>query len=151
MGAGEQVIRTFNFAKRFSIGFTVGVDAVNANSVRYVQLKAAATIGDLAAPGIGIKIVNATLYGESYGSERGTIELMTLTSTKEYQMEIQHNPIAGEINFCVGGVLKGQITTAAYIPNATEALVNMFCSVSNGATGAEIKMFVSPPELVMEI
>jgi actin-like ATPase involved in cell morphogenesis len=151
MGSPASVIRTFNFAKRGNIGFSVGVQVLNATSVRYVQLKAATTIGDLGAKGIGIKIANATLYGESFGSARGEVELMTLESTKEYRIEIQHDPVSGIIAWYVNGVLKGVQTTAANIPSAAEALTNLLCSVDNGATAAEVIMFVSPIEFLMEV
>lgn len=140
-----------NLAKRTTIRFVIYPTYSVANAVRYWHIKEANTHGDLAAIGLGLKLVNLTLYGESYGSERGAVELMTLESVKEYPITIEHDPVGGSIKWYVGGVLKGEQSTPAAIPNASFSTAGRFVlSITNGATASDAQLYTTPAEGIQE-
>jgi hypothetical protein len=125
-----------NFAKKLRLSLLLQTDGDDAEKVAYFQLKQAHTIADLAAPGLGIKIVNGALYGESYGSARGVVDLgTTLTRQKCYRVDIVHTP-GSKIEWYVNNVLAGTQSTAANIPNAVTAGDGDFVlGIANGPTG----------------
>ena len=58
-----------------------------------IQLKEVDTIGALGAKGIGLKVLNFALWGESYGTELGEVDLATsLTSLLDKAIFIVHDP-----------------------------------------------------------
>ncbi|MDD4721875.1 MAG: hypothetical protein PHR07_03915 [Acidaminococcaceae bacterium] len=140
-----------NCAKRFSVRFAISCITLSADHTRYLQIKAANTIGDLGAAGMGIKIVNDKLYAESFGTERGEIELMTIATATAYEINIQHDPVAGTIKWYVNGVLKGTQSTAVNIPVAAIAAANVLSSVSNGGAAQAGNMNVSSMHFLMEV
>jgi hypothetical protein len=118
-GGGTNSANFFDFSKKSSISFPFMASVSIGASKRYLQIKAATTHGDLAAAGIGIKLVDLVLYGESFGTEHGEVELMTLTTAVGYNIAIEHDPTA--IKWYVNGVLKGTQSTAAKIPSVVLA------------------------------
>lgn len=137
-----------NFTKRKVIVFTVNCKGDDAQYIRYVQIKPSAGApahGDLAAVGLGVKISNLTLLGESFGTEHGEVELMTLTAERSNLIVIDHNPGAGRIDWYVDGVLKGSQTTAAKVPNDIPGnALRYVMSIGNGTKAAEARLYVSP-------
>ena len=139
-----------NFAKKLVARFVFYINAGDENFVRYIQLKAETEHGNLATVGIGLKISNLTLYGESFGTERGEIELMSLIAAREYQITIEHDPVNGKINWYVGGVLKGTQSTSAKIPITASLAGRFLISTTNGATASASQIYCSSVDILQE-
>ena len=106
------------------------------------QLKEAATIGALAAKGIGIRVDALALVGESYGTQLGTVSLGVSIASENTptHIVIVHDSSVPEIKWytVIGGVatLRGTQSTAANIPSgdagATSRLVLSTLSPAGG-------------------
>lgn len=149
-GCAEAGLYTlFDLRKRCLISFVLTADTSIADSVRYFQFKEATTHGDLGALGLGVKLSNLTLYGESYGSERGEVELLTLSTGRSYKINIEHDPVAGFIKWYVNGVLTATQSTAAKIPNAvTTGACYAVLSCINGATATTCRLIISAIQIL---
>ena len=135
--------------KKLYIIFNYARFTDNAEAVARVQLKSVNSIGALGDLGIGIRLDNLVLVGESYGTVLGELDLATtLTVTFVYQIVIVLDPSVPKIEWYVNGVLKGTQSTATKIPSgagvATIALVN---SVANGATAAGAYSIIMHPKI----
>ncbi len=141
-----------NLNKRKVVSFLISVSGDNAQNVRYAQIRqdhSAPTLSDLTAGGYGIKINNLSMVGESYGTERGEVALMTLAEGLNYLITIDHYPAEGRIDWYVDGVLKGVQATAAAVPNAVPANPLRFvASVSNGTNDADARLYFSPIHVI---
>ena len=115
----------------------------DAEAVARVQIKQTNAEGALAAKGIGLRIDNLALVGESYGTALGVVDLATSLGAdyQVVQVVIVHDPgasIKWYIRTTAGGTLtlKGTQSTVANIPSglagAGSTLVH---SIINGATG----------------
>jgi hypothetical protein len=105
-------------------------------AVSYVQLKESNAEGALAQRGIGIELQNLTLYGEGYGTSRGTVNLGTLTSG--YIVKIKIVKKSSKIEFYVNNELKGTLTGSA-VPNVPGTAPAFFVlSARNGSTGVNV-------------
>jgi len=138
------------FTKKLAIMFMVSRNTSDTEAVTYVQIKAATTIADLVAAGIGIKINNFTLLGESYGSARGEVNLSTtMASFEAYPILILFDP-ASKVEWYVRGALAGTQSTAANLPSGNpNAQVNI--SIKNGATGGvQAELYISPILILKE-
>lgn len=126
-----------NWNKKISLVFVYLREVSDAQVVARLQLKEAVTIGALAAKGMGVKVLNFALWGESYGTALGEIDLgITLNDTYEKQVVIFHDPGVPKIEWYVDGVLKGTQSTAAYIPSGGGgASCRLVHSIANGAGG----------------
>ncbi len=125
-----------NWGRKLYLIFNYCRYQAESETVARLQLKEANTEGALAAKGIGIRVDNLSLVGESYGTELGAVDLAaTLIHDQTAQVVIVHYP-ASKIEWYVNGVLKATQAVAARIPSglagATSTLVH---SVVNGATG----------------
>ena len=142
-----------DFRNRFiwTFSFTASGGS-NANFRRYIQLKEANTAGDLGAIGLGLKLANLTLTGESYATARSDVALMTISaSSTYYTVTIDHFP-GVKVDFYINGTLKGSITTAANVPNAlTSADCYMFLATANGAHDPDVSatLALAGPEIAM--
>jgi len=127
----------FNWDKKTYLIFNYVRRLSDAEAVGRVQLKEAITIGALAAKGIGLRVDNLALMGESYGTELGEVNLnTTITDQYQYQIVIVHDPSVPNIKWYVNGVLKGTQSTSAKIPSGVAGTYNHFAhSLANGATG----------------
>lgn len=135
-----------DLSKRMVISCSIAANLSDAQVVRRIQLKQANTEGALAAPGLGIKVVNKALWGESYGSENGEIDLATsLADDTAYKLEIVHDPDAGKIEWYVNNVLKGTQATVAKVPTASTGDGYYVISIINGATGGVNAILWSGP------
>ena len=140
-----------DFSKNIRIAFTLAVSGDDAGLVRYVQLKRASTHGDIANVGIGIKIANLTLYGESYRTERGEVELMTLTAGKEYLVVIEHFGPGKTVRWFVGGSQKGAQYTTTKVPYAlADAAHYLVCSINNGAGTTDGYLYIAGMEIIKQ-
>lgn len=137
-----------NLTKRKALSFMLSISGDNAQIVRYVQIRqdsSAPAYEDLGAAGFGIKLSNLALIGESYGSEHGEVALMNLTAALMYLITIDHDPVAGRIDWYVNGVLKGSQTTATKVPNATPtAPLRFVASIGNGTAEVDGRLYFSP-------
>ncbi len=122
----------------FSIARLDNVSAVD--EVVRVQLKTVNTEGDLAASGIGVYVAGDQLYGETYGSERGTVLLGTVSANIMYNIRIRTANAA--VYFYVNGVLAGSITAAAEI-SASVTTAKLVFSANNGGNAQWVTLIVS--------
>ena len=125
----------WDMRKRWLIGFNLAIANADAQASAALQFKAATTIGDLGAVGLGVQCANLALSGESYGSARGSVSIATLTAGKSYHVGIELFP-GLKVDYYLDGVLTATQSTAANVPNALFAANgNIFAKVANGAAG----------------
>ena len=139
--------------KKLYLILNVGRQNADAEAVARVQIKETDVEGALGAKGIGLRIDNLALVGESYGTELGTVDLATsLTEVKEKQVVIIHSPAIPAIYWYVNGVLKGTQSTAANIPSGSAgATTFMVYSIKNGADGgSDARLFIFQPKIWQE-
>ncbi len=110
----------------------------DAQVIARFQLKDVITGGVLTDKGIGIRVDDKALKGESYGSSLGVVDLgMNVIENIEYQIVIVHTPAVPKIEWFVNGVLKGTQTTAANIPGGVSTSgATVVHSIIRGVTGA---------------
>lgn len=120
----EKAIFVFNYAPSGNV----------ATAVRRVQFKSVNAIGALGAKGLGIRVDNLDLFGESYGTALDSVDLgVALTGSNVRQIVIVHDPTIPEINWYVDGVLKGTQATANRIPSGVSTGSYMVHSLVKGA------------------
>lgn len=138
-----------NWDKKVYIIFNVTREESSAAAICRFQVKEITAEGQLAAKGLGIRIDNFVLKGESYGTSLGVVDLATtLTSTYPYQIVIIHYP-GSKIEWYVNGVLKGTQLTVANIPSGI-AVAQAVCSSINGATAANATLNIAHPKIWQE-
>jgi hypothetical protein len=122
-----------DWTKRLEIHFTIARLNSDPECVARVQLKESNALGALAQKGVGIEIANYALRGEGYGTARGTVDLMTLTDDRPYEIRIVKD--GSVLEFWVNNVLLGQLS-GAYVPNVPGTGNAYFVvSINNGPTG----------------
>jgi len=122
-----------DFSKRILWGFSIRRNVSDVNIIARVQLKSATTEGALADDGIGVRMANLTLTGESYdtaGAFTATIQAMSTDDV--YYVLVDHEPSVPRIRFYVNGVLQATVTASANIPQAIELSCAMIVSILNG-------------------
>jgi len=121
----------------------------NSEAVARLQLKAVGTIGELADKGVGIRIDNIALKGESYGTALGVVDLaVTLTNARTKQIVIVLDPSIPKVEWWIDEVLKGSQTTSANIPSGTTASnIYLVFSILNGVTAAGADATVHNPTI----
>ena len=125
----------FNWDKKLYLLFSTIRNGSDAEVVARVQIKPINTEGELAGKGIGLRIDNFALVGESYGTALGTVNLgVTMADRILYQIAIIHYP-GEKIEWWVDGVLKARQTATANIPSGTVSSSEIVKSIRNGATG----------------
>lgn len=115
----------------------------DSESMHRLQIKQSSGEGAVTAKGIGWKIDNLSVYGESYGTELGEVDLSTvLTQDRAYRLLLIHYP-AEKIEWYIDGVLVGTQATIAKIPSGQATAVNTIVHSSiNGVTGGVLNYFV---------
>jgi len=148
-GKVGSVQNLFPFDKKFHLIFNYARAGSVATAIARLQIKQVSTEGALAAPGIGLRVENLALYGESYGTELGSVDLSTiLTSNVGVQIVILHDPSVPKIEWYVNGVLKGTQSTAAKIPTGDSAIpCSLVHSVINGATATSVYSLMGQPKI----
>jgi len=127
-----------DFSKRLKFSFWVMRQASNADAIAYIQLKQATAHGDLAAAGIGLRVNNMALLGESYGVARGTVALGNLTDTSVHYIAIELDPLIPRIRFWVDGTVVGEQQTSNNIPQAVAAATYyLVIALDNGLTATQ--------------
>lgn len=143
-----------NWDKKLYFIFNVArYETGDAECVARIQIKQAIVEGALDVDGIGIRLDNTTLVGESWGSELGELDLSTaFTSGRQYQIVIIHYP-ASKIEWYVNGALVGTQSTSAKIPSGESAArTDLVVSIKNGATGGyNSQLSIMQPKLWQEI
>ncbi|KKL54788.1 hypothetical protein LCGC14_2261900 [marine sediment metagenome] len=126
-----------NWDKKLYFIFRYSRSGADAEAIARVQMKETNAEGALAAKGIGIRADDLALTGESYGTELGEVDLgVALTSGRDQQILIIHDPSVPKIEWYVDGVLEGTQSTAAKIPNGVAGTTSRFVhSIINGVTG----------------
>jgi len=122
--------------KKFYLYCVIRRNGSDSESMHRIQIKQASGEGALDAKGIGWKIDNLSVYGESYGTELGEVDLSTvLTQNRAYRLLLIHYP-AEKIEWYVDGTLVGTQATAAKIPSGyATSPCNAVHSSINGQTG----------------
>jgi len=125
-----------NWDKRLSLIFNLGRVIPDTEVIARVQLKLATTEGALGAKGIGLKVANFALWGESYGTGLGEVDLET-SSIEAHGNQIRVDLDPGvSVKWYMNGTLIGTQATAAKIPTGITASATYFVvSIINGATG----------------
>jgi hypothetical protein len=91
------------------------------------------TEGALTQRGIGLEIQNLAMYGEGYGTARGTVSLGSILSSRYTMVRIVKS--AGRMDFYVNDVLMGTLT-GNYVPNVKgTSSAYIVISIVNGPTG----------------
>jgi hypothetical protein len=122
-----------DWTKRLELHFAVVRVNSDPECIARVQLKESSVEGALAQRGIGLEIQNYTMYGEGYGTSRGTVSLLTLTDNRLAKVRIVK--AGSRLEFYVNDVLRG-VLTGDSVPNVKgDAISNMVVSIINGATG----------------
>ena len=141
-----------DFSKRLLWSFVLSrAVATDAAIIASIQLKVATTEGALAAAGLGVRIANLTLTGESYGTSgafTGTIQTMVLTDA--YHILVDHEPAVPRIRWYVNGVLQATQSTAGNQPTASLANTVWMMSILNGAGTANGYVQLSAPQIFQE-
>lgn len=139
-----------DFTRRHWVSFNISTTTDNASVVRYLRFEYVDTpsFADISSLGFGIKLANLSLLGESYGSQRGEVSLGTIEVNRTYKIVIDHNPAQGYIKWYLDGVLVGEQTTAAAIPNEdktiSEAVYFRFAmSIGNVDSTADARLYAS--------
>lgn len=134
--------------KKFYFIFNIARGTSDTQVVARLQIKEVFTEGPLGAKGIGLKVLNYSLWGESYGTQLGEVDLgVVLGNLVGARVMIIHDPSVPKIEWYVDGVLKGTQSTATKIPSGSAGGTNaLFCSIINGATGGvNAVLRLSPP------
>ena len=139
-----------DWTKRLEIRFTTARLASDPECIARFQLKESTALGALAEKGVGIEIANFTLRGEGYGTARGTVDLMTLTDNRPYEIRIvKYGSI---LEFWVNNVLLGTLS-GAYVPNVLgTADTFLVASINNGTTGGvNVYLLVGNIRIIQEV
>jgi hypothetical protein len=141
-----------NYDKPLIFRFNLARATAEANAVGRVQLKPAQAEGALAGVGLGIRVLNFALYGESYGSAGAFVDLSTiLADAGNYQIEIRHYP-SDRVEWWVNGVYKAQTAIVANLPSGTQTAYlvhSLITTVSNPSGDAQ--MFLLQPSLWVDL
>jgi hypothetical protein len=128
---------SFDFDRAFILAFTYAAYHSDSQAVRRLQLKSQATPDEnqLAAKGVGLQVTNYTLTAESFGTERGELDLdTTLTESIPVSIVMVHTPGVSQAWY-VNDVLKATQTDTVKIPSGVAVNANWVHAIKNGATG----------------
>jgi hypothetical protein len=133
LNSGNMARPYCDWDNRLELNFIVCRWNSDAEAVARVQLKESYSEGQLAQRGIGIQVNNYSMYGESYGTVRGTVSLASLTDNRTKRVKIVLR--SGAVDFYVDGVLAGTLTGDAVPSGAGGADCVLVASIINGSTG----------------
>lgn len=140
-----------NWDKKLYIVFNYTRMVSDSEVVARFQLKMTSAEGALAAHGLGIRLDNFDLVGESYGSELGEVDLGTsLTNDVPVRIGIVLYP-GVSVKWYVNNVEVGTQSTAAKIPSGDD-VTYVVLSIINGVTGGfNCYSYISAIELWQEV
>lgn len=140
-----------DFSKRLLWSFVLSRVTSDSALIARVQLKVATTEGALAAAGLGVRMANLTLTGESYGSAGAfTATIQTMLTTVAYHILVDHEPAVPRTRWYVNGVLQATQSTAANMPSASLENTALLMSILNGAGTANGVVQISAPQIFQE-
>lgn len=145
LGRALDRIVTIDWSKKLRLYMQLASSAQNVNTTLHIQLKHTSAIGALADKGIGLKLANLALTGESYNSELGSNALLSLSNSIGYLIEIRHYPATPKVEFWVDGVLKATESTSTKVPQAGYATGDDYLVISadNGVTSESGTYYLS--------
>jgi len=133
LNSGDINYNMIDWRKYMEIRFNLVRVNSDPECVARIQLKEVNAEGALAQRGVGVSISNLDMVGESYGTQRGTVNLGALTLSKLKRIRIVKT--GSEVQFWVDNVLVGRLT-GNYVPNVQGTADAFFViSIINGATG----------------
>lgn len=136
--------------KKFYVVFNISRRYDIATAIARFQIKSASAEGALAAKGLGIRIDNLALKGESYGTSLGVVDLgVTLGDRAGDQVVIIHYP-GDKIEWYVNGVLKGTQSAGVNIPSGQFGAIAV-SSIINGVTASTVQWFIHHPKVWQEL
>lgn len=140
----------FNWNKRVYIVFNLVWQYDISTGIGRFQLKNTGAEGALSYRGIGIRMDNRALKGESYGTSLGVVDLaINLTQNYIHRIAIIHYP-GSKIEWYVNGVLKGTQSTLANIPSGVATGGYLVHSTLNGATASDARTHILHPKIWQE-
>ncbi len=142
--------RYLNYDKKLYIIFNLNSTNNDVEGVVRFQIKDVLTEGALEQKGVGIRLDNLALKGESFGTSLGVIVLTTLTVDLIYQIVIILYP-GSKIEWYVNGVLVGTQSTAANIPTGVFAASMVFSAINGATGGVNINPRLMHPKIWQEI
>lgn len=127
----------FSWNVPFSLWCCLSRENSDAQSTARFHLRKENSVADLGDVGVGITIANYAISGETYGSQRATVDLSTtMADYTDYWIEVRHDPDNQATHFYVNGVYKASITTNSNVPtSASNATHYWVWSIANGAAG----------------
>tara|TARA_Y100000310_G_C20701833_1_gene830682 strand:+ start:5829 stop:6497 length:669 start_codon:yes stop_codon:yes gene_type:complete len=150
LGSGDVDGREVNWDKDLRLFFILMSRADTANTTAAIQLKATGAAGNLADLGVGVQLANLALTSESYGSARDSNAIATLTTLRDYLIEIRVN--AGtNVEFYLDGVLQVTHTgTALPTGNSGSTDDEFVWSVDNNSSADNGEIWYTPPIIWQE-
>ena len=135
-----------NWDKEFYLIFNYAIYKTEASLVRRVQVWASSSTAckDLDAAGLGFRVENLAIVGESYGTARGSVSLgnIVVLTDPHYEMRqvvIRLDPDTPKVEFYLDGSLAASITNTDHIPSGVAAsgcyLNHSITRPSSGAAG----------------
>jgi hypothetical protein len=133
LNSGNLSIDYADWTKRLELRAILWRQYSDSEAVARLQIKESNVEGALAQRGIGVEVQNYAMYGEGYGTARGTVSLTTLSDNRLIRLRIVK--VGAELQFWVDEVLRGRLT-GAYVPNVQgTAGTYLVVSIVNGPTG----------------
>jgi hypothetical protein len=133
LNSGDISQSLVDWTKHLEVRFVFDRLGNDPECVARFQIKEANTEGALAQRGIGLEIQNLAMYGEGYGTARGTVSLGSVTSGRYTRVRIVKS--AGRMDFYVNDALMGTLT-GGYVPNVKgTSAAYIVISIVNGPTG----------------
>jgi hypothetical protein len=136
-----------NWDKAIVFQFGMMRTTSDSGTIGRIMLRVDAATGDPTGVCMGIKVSNLTLYGESYGSVLGDLDLSTtLTTGLVYGITIVLVP-GVSISWYVNGALAGTQSTANKLPSGSASACYAVCSEVRTVTTANASLGLYHPQL----
>ena len=139
LNSGDTYYTRLDFGKRLIWEFTLDRhDTADSAHVGRVQIKTVNTEGALSDVGLGLEIDNLDVYGEAYGTARGTVHLTTLTLGQLKRFRIVLIP-GSKVEFYTleasGWVKRGELT-GDYVPTGAAICYMVLSAINPGVTSS---------------
>lgn len=135
-----------DWSKKSYICFTLGLfPGASTQLLSRFQVKHVSTVGEFVSFGIGVECRGNALYGKSFGTVLGEVNLGTtfLTGGERKRVAIVHDPTTSKIEWWVGGVLKGTQTDPTKIPSGSlSSSLYLVNSIENQADALNLYQLV---------
>jgi hypothetical protein len=146
LNSGDMDYRYVDWRKYLEINTIIFRSASDPEVIARLQLKETSTEGALTGRGVGVEIRNYAMYGESYGTSRGTVAIGVLSDRRAVKLTIVKR--MDRVEFYVNNVLQGSLE-GAYVP-ADIGTAYLVISIVNGATGGVDALFGATPPLIIQ-